>query len=286
MKQWWWFFVLLIPSVAALTTRPASQRSSSGWSRRELCWAGAASLCLPRTANAADTPAAAVVPAVKDLLARVNAIPTFCIVNAETGGSYMMFQKSERMAKGYAFTTFEGALTVLGDAQRAAEEGGYADTWKNATITTIPADIAIRLALQKRERKSQKDQTLDTIVAVIPGVEDREIAMVIDKKFSDQGKVPLFYFDGLTTTDENSAPATPVYLHKKDLLDAWEKQYGGVRPPPKLQALELVETFQNALLGRPVKNIVFVPPPDTMEVVKELKSRGKLAPYKADKMVI
>jgi hypothetical protein len=80
----------------------------------------------------------------------------------------MLVKQDERMAKGYAFTTFSGAKIVLEDAQKTATEKGYGEVWENATITTIPADAAIRLSLTKKERFSQKDQSLDSILSIIP----------------------------------------------------------------------------------------------------------------------
>ena len=81
----------------------------------------------------------------------------------------MVFKNDQAMAIGYAFITFPGALAVLSDAQRNAKEKGYFDVWKDATITTIPLDIAVRLALKKKARKSPKEQELDTLLMVIPG---------------------------------------------------------------------------------------------------------------------
>ena len=105
---------------------------------------------------------------INDLLSRLKGVPTFCIVSPD-GAAYMLFNKDQAMAIGYAFTTFPGALSVLGDAQRNAQEKGYFDTWKDATITTIPLDIAVRLALKKKTRVSPKEQSLDTLLMVIPG---------------------------------------------------------------------------------------------------------------------
>ena len=130
--------------------------------------AGSALLLLPTSpaiaADTAETPAAS---ALETLTQRTRGIPTFCIVSPDTGASYMVFQRT--LAIGYAFLTFEGAYAVLQDAQATAQEGGYFDIWEKATITTIPLDAAIRLSLRKRERLTPKEQSLESIVRVIPG---------------------------------------------------------------------------------------------------------------------
>ena len=122
------------------------------------------------SARAAETDDASTSPMaiVNDLLSRLKYIPTFCIVDPQ-GAAYMVFKNDQAMAVGYAFTTFPGALAVLSDAQRNAKEKGYFDVWKDATITSIPLDIAVRLALKKKTRKSPKEQELDTLLMVIPG---------------------------------------------------------------------------------------------------------------------
>jgi hypothetical protein len=114
------------------------------------------------------TEAASSMAQVGELLNRLKGIPAFCIVSPQ-GAAYMVFKSDQAMAVGYAFITFQGALAVLGDAQRNAKEKGFFDVWENATITTIPLDIAVRLALKQKQRKSQKDQVLNSMVFVIPG---------------------------------------------------------------------------------------------------------------------
>lgn len=113
---------------------------------------------------------------INELLGRLKGVPTFCIVSPE-GAAYMVFKNDQAVAIGYAFTTFPGALAVLSDAQRVAKEKGYFDTWQNATVTTIPLDIAVRLALKKKPRKSPKEQELDTLLVVIPGAVSLKILM-------------------------------------------------------------------------------------------------------------
>lgn len=248
--------------------------------------AAAATSWTPTAAVAASSSSSSSPLTLQNLLNQLRVVPTFCLVNPE-GASYMLISKNgEAFAKGYAFTTFSGALAVLGDAERAAEKGGYADTWKGATITVVPADIAVRLALQPTKRQNQKEQSLNTLVDIIPGIDDREVAIQLDRKFSDQGKVPLFYFDEMLTADGSSLP---LYLNKSDLLSEWIKQNGDTKPP-KTKVLDLVTMFQYVLRGRaeelPIKkNVVFVPNADALEASKELKARG-LVPYKPDQMVV
>ena len=125
---------------------------------------------LPRASHAAATTTSTDtdgITTVSELLSRIRGVPTFCIVDP-SGAAYMLVKQDERMAKGYAFTTFEGAKIVLEDAQKTATEKGYGEVWQDATITTIPADAAIRLSLTKKERFSQKDQSLDSILSIIP----------------------------------------------------------------------------------------------------------------------
>jgi hypothetical protein len=109
-------------------------------------------------------------------LRQLENIPVFCIVDKTTGANYMLVKQEERMAVGYAFCTYDGASIVLAEAQKTAREKNYYDVWQDATITTIPMSIAVRLALKKRIRTTPKDQTLDSIVLMIPGAVGTYIA--------------------------------------------------------------------------------------------------------------
>jgi hypothetical protein len=217
---------------------------------------------------------------INDLMPRLKRVPTFCIVNSQ-GVPFMAVKMQDRMAKGYAFTSFEAALVVLADAQRAAQEGGYAEVWKDATVTFIPMDVAMRLALQKRERSSQKDISLGSVLELIPTADDRQNGLNIDKfAFRDQGHVPLFYLDG---EDE-----TEMYFEKAALLAEWNRKHPKL-PPPTVKVMDLVYAFEAALRGYTDKlppNMVFVPSEDALAAVKELKSRGTVTPYKLDEMII
>jgi len=226
----------------------------------------------------------------QDLLASLSKVPTFCIVTPE-GASYMLAK--EDFARGYAFTTLKGAEIVLEDAQRTANKEGYGDVWKDAKITVIPADIALRLTLQQKKRTSQKESTMNTILEIIPGAEQRQQGIDLDRKYTDQGKVPLFYLDSdLMKSPDGNSDTTPLFFDPNDLLAQWTQQYGEKSIPPKIKVLELGALFQYVLRQRqneiPVRTsrVTFIPSSRSLEDSKELKSKGSLAPYKVDRMII
>jgi hypothetical protein len=251
-------------------------------SRRELLLIGAA---LPVLLSR-PSPAAAGDSTLPSLLESLRSVPTFCIVNPQ-GATFVNVKKYDRFAKGYAFLTFTGASVVLGDAQRAAKEGGYADLWKDATITVIPADVAARLALQSNTRMSQQDVTASTLLDIIPGADNREDAIGLDRKLADDGKVPVFYLEDLKSADGS----IPFFFNKNELLAEWNTQKGEGTTPPKPKALDLMALFQNVLRGQidelPIlhNKIVFVPSQEEVEISNDLKKRG-LVPYKADRIVV
>ena len=257
--------------------------------------AGCISLFVPPPLAHADTTPSSSTPLLSELLTSLRAVPTFCIVNSQ-GAAYMLFQADRGgFARGYAFFTFSGALTVLADAQKTADKGGYGDVWKDATITTIPADIAMRLTLQPRKRTSQKDakkgleSTVNTEIALIPGIEERQAAIPLDAKFKEQASVPLFYLDNPSKDDST----VRLYLNPNDLLKDWDSQNPGV-VPPRIEVVDLVTLFQFvvrkratevAVLKNPLAKVVFVPDSQSVQVAAELKQKG-LAPYDPNRMII
>ena len=202
----------------------------------------------------------------------------------------MVINQSERMAKGYAFTSMEGAVIVLRDAQKTAKEGGYGEVWKDATIVTVPMDIAVRLALQKRDRYSERGQTtLASILNIIPTNENRDEAIQINKgAFQDQGKTPLFYID---SDDAVGTTTMPMYFNRQMLVQEWTAQNPGQALPP-VKALELTYILEAALRGYANKlpnngNVSFVADPEQVNIAKQLRSKGlDLTMYKMDQMIV
>lgn len=239
-----------------------------------VCAAGA-TLCEPSMARAQDE----TLTKINELLGKLQGIPSFCIVDSGNGAAYMVLRNKQ--AVGYAFTTFSGALAVLGDAQRNAEKKNIVDIWKEATITIVPMDISMRLALKDRVRTSPKDVQLDSILEVIPGAEDRNAGVQFDSKFKEQSKVPLFYLDR-----PSKSGTTALFFSKYDLVVTWNQQHPG-EDLPKIKVLELNALFENILRnkGNP-DNIIFVANQESLKAAEELKSRGKLAPYNPDRMVV
>ncbi len=247
------------------------------------------------------------------LLEQLRGIPTFCIVSSTTGAAYMIYKRDLNMGLGYAFLTYDGAVTVLNEAKQNAIQKGYSNNvWTNATITTLPLDVAIRLTLKKRNRMAMnnrndtsKVQSLDTLLQIIPGADERFDGIAIDKdRFQDQGRVPLFY-----VMDENaSLEKTVFYLNRKDLIRDWTQQQGVNTTFPKVGAIDLLGIFESLLLGRNVEGkiggntnlllptsaddttqpipIEFVGNLENIAVAKALKKNGPLTPYNPNQMIL
>lgn len=91
--------------------------------------------------------------------------------------------------------------------------------------------------------------------------------------------MPLFYVDGLTNIDGQA----PVYFSTKDLRLAWQQQH--VDKPllnSRIRVRELSETFRAMIQpggkDESVRNVVFVPSAESVQVAKQLtvaqKERG------------
>ena len=248
---------------------------------------------------------------INQLLDRLRGIPTFCIVSNTTGAAYMIYKRDLNMGIGYAFLTYDGAVTVLNEAKQNAIQKGYSNNvWTNATITTLPLDVAIRLTLKKRNRMAvnnrndtSKVQSLDTLLQIIPGADERFDGIAVDKdRFQDQGRVPLFYILNSNNVDDGDGTKTVLYLNRKDLIRDWTKQHVGDTTVPSVGAIDLVGIFESLLLGRnvassgsnlflsstttPPVQVEFVGNLENMAMAQALKKDGNLAPYNPNQMIL
>lgn len=82
-----------------------------------------------------------------DILLRLRAIPTFCIVN-EDGVSFMIFD-GQASATGYFFLNFQVANQALKDARQKDTNAGAVELWSDAKIIVVPLAVALQLALRK-----------------------------------------------------------------------------------------------------------------------------------------
>eukprot|EP00529_Nitzschia_sp_RCC80_P021012 CAMPEP_0113465856 /NCGR_PEP_ID=MMETSP0014_2-20120614/13964_1 /TAXON_ID=2857 /ORGANISM="Nitzschia sp." /LENGTH=407 /DNA_ID=CAMNT_0000358045 /DNA_START=173 /DNA_END=1396 /DNA_ORIENTATION=+ /assembly_acc=CAM_ASM_000159 len=234
------------------------------------------------TSSAAETTTSPVTA--KDVLSRLVSIPTFCLVDPN-GVPFMIFD-SQSTATGYFFLSFEVAAEALEDARKKDTKTSVAqELWKSAQIIVVPLSVAIQLALTKRQRTGVNSNissfnTFNDIVASAEGVSDARLVSKAGNpdRWSQKGRVPLFYIDGLTIPDPKGGPTRkqPRYFNKTDLLAEWRTQNGSSTPPPPVQLVEMIELFRNALSKNDwssVDELAIMPVKETNQVAKELQQR-------------
>lgn len=233
---------------------------------------------------------------------RLRTVPLFAIVDG-TGTPFHTYDKDSAGGFGYFFTSYTSAEYVLDDAKKAYEkakleaaeksqsqqqgaigEDGTTevpDAWGQAQIVTVPLDIALQLSVKKTSSIAQnaKDKKFNTYYQVIPSTEDLNAALRIENgpRYSERGRVPLFYIDGLTlpaAAEEEGmdVDVTPVYFRIKDLTAEYMKQHPNTTNIPKIRVRELNETFRAMITpggkDTSVKNLVFVANPDSVAKAK------------------
>ncbi|KAL7466603.1 hypothetical protein ACHAXS_006903 [Conticribra weissflogii] len=277
--------------------------------------AATSSLLSPAAASAAEKPPP-IVPLVTTAQ-RLRRVPVFAIVDGN-GTPFHTYDKDSAGGFGYFFTSYTSATYVLDDAKKAFEkakneqaskvkstssgEGGtigedgqddVPDAWGQARIVTLPLDVVMQLSVKKTQSVAQngKGKKFDTYYQVIPSTEDLNAALRIENgpRYSERGRVPLFYIDGLTIPSPSNEPdgatitMNPVYFRIKDLVSEYQKQNPNAtyeEITPKIKVRELNETFRAMI--RPggkdesVRNMVFVPIPESVEKAKECSRNYKL----------
>ena len=148
----------------------------------------------------------------------------------------------------------------------------------------------MQLSVKKTESVAVngKGKKFQTYYQVIPETSDLNAALRIEnsQRYSERGRVPLFYVDGMTipSPEGDWAEASPVYFRIKDLKAEWEMQFPG-SDMPKVKARELNETFRAMI--RPggkdesVRSLVFVPIPESVE-----KAKGTGRSYKLGEIIL
>jgi hypothetical protein len=90
------------------------------------------------------------------ILSRLGSIPTFVLVQGDTGIPFMIFN-GERSATGYFFLSYNIAEQALRDArEKDKATGGGSSTavniWDTAQVRVVPLSIAMQLALSSQQR--------------------------------------------------------------------------------------------------------------------------------------
>jgi len=214
--------------------------------------------------------------------------------------------------KAFAKAKDEAAKNNAKDAGSRAEgslgedgSGEVPDSWGQARIVSLPLDVVMQLIVKKTRSVAQngKGKEFSTYYQVLPDAADQSAALRIENspRYGERGRVPLFYVDGLTLAASSSTTAAaeeggggggppeemaPVYFRTQDLRAEWERQHPGT-DLPAVRVRELNETFLTLIRpgsgksGESVKNLVFVPNPESVERAKTL-GRG----YKLGQMIL
>ena len=239
----------------------------------------------------------------RDILSRLAGIPTFCIVNGNTGVPYMIFD-GQTIATGYFFLSFEVASSALQDAREKDPNGR--DVWDEARITVVPLSVALQMTLSKRQRKAVNGGTFhgiqfNTFADIIPSEEGVKDAKAIAKalglnaeKWSQKGRVPLFYMDKLTLPSSSKfAGMEPRYFNVKDLVEEWTTQNPGSKMQPPIMVTECIELYRAAVAKNDwsaLADIAVMPVQESNKVAVELmkaqRASGVTIPYSFDKVFL
>ena len=186
-----------------------------------------------------------------------------------------------------AFSKAKDEAASKSDEEKSVDE--VPSAWGQAQIVTLPLDLVMQLSVKTTQSVATngKGKTFKTYYQVIPSTEDLNAALRIEQgqRYKERGRVPLFYVDGLTlpsSEEGNDGPMSPVYFRIQDLKDEWNKQYPDKDLPVTIKVRELNETFRAMI--RPVsgkadttvKNLVFVPIPESVEKAKASGRKYKL----------
>lgn len=247
----------------------------------------------PHDASAAETAASPSTTATsRAVLSRLAGIPTFCIVDGATGVPYMIFD-GQASATGYFFLSFRVASEALNDAREKDAKGRA--IWEAAQIVVVPLPVALQLALTRRQRvavngggaaEGVQFKTFADIVPSEEGVEDAKSRANTfgqnSEKWSQKGRVPLFYVEGLALppSSKESAGMEPRYFNAADLEREWRAQHPGSDGStiPPVQVVEFVDLFRTAVAKNDwstLANVAIMPVQESNQVAVELMKKQK-----------
>mmetsp|Transcript_28082 Transcript_28082/g.59286 ORF Transcript_28082/g.59286 Transcript_28082/m.59286 type:complete len:337 (-) Transcript_28082:127-1137(-) len=230
------------------------------------------------------------------LAALLKQIPTFAIVDPK-GVPFFVVGEDAKLTS-YFFTNYGEAKRILDLANSSsdkairetkkeikAKNGGVltkqdeeeigTNPWKNARITSVPLDLAVSLA--------SKGKLAGAYFRLAPSVSDIEAALELDGTDDlPEGKVPLFYVDGMTISDEVS----PLYFQKDQLEREWQRQS---KDKPDIKVTELFATITEMVrpggTDEELKTLQFVAPMDSKSKAEKCL-KGEKEPFKLGERLI
>ena len=160
--------------------------------------------------------------------------------------------------------------------------------WRNARITTVPLDLAVSLA--------SKGKLAGAYFRLAPSESDIEDALATDGSGDlPEGKVPLFYIEDTTITEEGEV-IYPLYFRKSQCLAEYRRgmtkqnNTSTARSnPPDVKVTELFATITEMI--RPggndeeLKSLRFVPPVDSKSKAEQCR-KGENEPFRLGERLI
>ena len=242
------------------------------------------------------------------LASLLKRVPTFAIVD-NRGVPYFVVGEDAKLTS-YFFIDYYEAKRILDVATSSAdkaiqntkkemkakkvvlskedEDELKINPWRNARITTVPLDLAVSLA--------SKGKLAGAYFRLAPSESDIEDALATDGSDDlPEGKVPLFYIEDMTITEEGEV-ISPLYFRKSQCLAEYRRgmtkqnNTSTARSnPPDVKVTELFATITEMI--RPggndeeLKSLRFVPPVDSKSKAEQCR-KGENEPFRLGERLI
>jgi hypothetical protein len=214
------------------------------------------------------------------LASLLKSIPTFAIVDAR-GVPYFVVGEDAKLTS-YFFLSYGEAKRIL-DVAISSSDKAIKETkkeikqkrgvlteededeiginpWKQARITSVPLDLAVSLC--------SKGKLAGAYFRLAPRPLDIEDALEIDGSDDlPEGKVPLFYVEGLTIGGKE-----PLYFQKDQLINDWKREQNS-SDKPDVKVTELFATITEMVrpdgIDEELKSVFFVAPMESEKKAKQ-----------------
>lgn len=240
------------------------------------------------------------------LASLLKQIPTFAIVDPR-GVPYFVVGEDAKLTS-YFFLNYGEAKRILDVANKSsdkaikesrkelkAKSGGVLtkedeaeigiNPWKTARVTSVPLDLAVSLA--------SKGKLGGGYFRLAPSESDIEDALALDGTDDlPEGKVPLFYVEGMTISDG----VEPLYFRKEQLEQELQRQKKNQQSDdndknesPDIKVTELFATVTEMI--RPggkdeeLKTLQFVAPADSKSKAEQCR-KGEKEPFRLGERLI